>query len=76
MDTFIIGAVVGLFVLALWAAFTFVGALFFAWAWNLVMPLLWAAAPHITWLHALAISILLGALKGIVQFSKTVNKRK
>ena len=71
-----VGLIVAFFVLLLWAAFTFIGALLFAWAWNFVVPLFWHTAPHLTWVHALCISFVLGALKGIVQFSTTVNKSK
>lgn len=75
-DMVLVGVIVGLFVLLLWAGLTALGALFFMWAWNLLMPLLWHSAPHIGFWHAVAAGILIGTIKGIIQFSTTVNKHK
>lgn len=66
------GAVVA--VIALILAVCFISACLFAWAWNLVVPLLWHAAPHLTWVHAIAIGFVSSAIKGII--SVTVNKAK
>lgn len=57
------------FIVGLWA----LGMLIFMWAWNLIMPLLWHGAPHITFIQAIAIGIILGLVKGL--FSVTVNKK-
>ena len=73
MDDFIIGAVIAILVLILWAAFTAFAGLLFMWAWNFVMPVLWHGAPHITWLQAVAVGFLIGFVKGL--FSLTFNHK-
>jgi hypothetical protein len=73
-EKFIVGAIVGLFILAIWAGLTTIVAVLFMWAWNLFMPLVWATAPKIGFWHAIAAGFLLGAIKGIFQFSQSVTK--
>jgi hypothetical protein len=58
--------------LMLTVGIAFVSACVLAWAWNLVVPLLWHAAPHLTWLHTLAIWFVLSLVRGII----TVNVHK
>lgn len=70
------GVIMALFVLPLWAGVAALGAFCFMWAWNLLMPLLWHAAPHLGFWHAYAACILIDTVKGIIQFSNTGNKTK
>jgi len=76
MNKVIIGAIVGAIVLLLWAGFTALGALLFMWAWNLLVPVLWHAAPHLGFWQAVAAGILIGTVKGVIQFTNTINKNK
>jgi hypothetical protein len=46
-----------------------------AWSWNFVMPLFWAGAPQITWLHALGVTVLLSAIGGIFNRTTTVVRK-
>jgi hypothetical protein len=59
-------------VIALCTAVCFISACLFAWAWNLVVPLLWHAAPRLTWVHAVAIGFVFSLVRGLV----TVNVNK
>jgi hypothetical protein len=43
----------------------------FATAWNFVVPLFWHAAPHLSWLHGVAIGFVVGILRGIFTFNQT-----
>lgn len=54
-----------------WVSFVTGAALLFMWAWNLLMPLMWAAAPHITLIQAIAAGFLLGVIRGIIQVTVT-----
>lgn len=40
----------------------------FAWAWNMVMPLFWHSAPHLSFWQALAFGVLLGYAMGSLRF--------
>jgi hypothetical protein len=58
----------------IWAFFSVLGLMIFMWAWNFVAPLFWAAAPHITFLQAFAIGVVVGVVRSVV--SVTVNAAK
>ena len=75
-ETIVLGVIVALLILLLWAGITALGALFFMWAWNLLMPLIWHAAPHLGFWQAVAAGILIGTVKGVIQFTNTINKNK
>jgi hypothetical protein len=62
----IIAALVFLAVAAIYA----LGGLFFMLIWNWLMPFVWAAAPHLTWMQGIAISWIIGILQSI--FGRTV----
>lgn len=47
------------------------GPLIFMAAWNYVMPVFWAGAPHIGFWHALAAVIILGFIGGIFRGSRS-----
>lgn len=68
-ENFILGAVIGLIITIIVGLIFVVSGVVTAWAWNLIVPLFWKAAPHLTWLHGIALGLLLGLLKGIVHVS-------
>jgi hypothetical protein len=47
-----------------------VSALVLMWAWNLVVPLFWPAAPHLTFITALAINTILSLVKWTLGISR------
>jgi hypothetical protein len=59
--------------LVLLATLIFLIALILAWSWNFVAPAFWAGAPHLTWVHAIAISVLLSFVRGLV--ADTINRK-
>lgn len=67
--------VVILLMLLLWSVFMILGALIFTWSWNLLLPLLWAAAPKIGFWHAIAAGFLIGAVKSVISFSTYQNAK-
>lgn len=58
MLSFVVGA------MALAAVIILLGAFVLAWAWNVFVPLMWHAAPLLTYWQALALSVLLTYLRG------------
>jgi hypothetical protein len=47
-----------------------IGGLFFMLMWNFLMPHLWHAAPHLTWVGGITVSWIIGILQSI--FGRTV----
>jgi hypothetical protein len=47
-----------------------VSALVLMWAWNLAVPMFWPAAPHLTFITALAINAILSVVKWTFSISR------
>ena len=75
MEDFLIGAFVFIFVMVglalLWLSLTLFGGLLLTWAWNLLMPTLWHAAPMLSYWQGVAGVVLLQVLGNLFKF--TVN---
>ena len=70
-------SVAGLFILftvMFLVLFYVIGGAVFAWAWNIFMPLVWHAAPHIAWWQGVAGSVLFGIQQSIFSPRTTVQK--
>lgn len=63
MENFILGCIIAVFVVVFLVVYSLIGALCFAWAWNTVLPLLWAGAPHFGFWQGLASIVLLWYVK-------------
>jgi len=46
-------------------SYIFVFPLLLCWAWNLVAPVFWVTAPHLSYWQAFAITIIAGFIGGI-----------
>jgi hypothetical protein len=72
---FILGAILGviifLAIIGLWLAGIAISSVILTWAWNLVVPIFWKTAPHLTFWVGCGIVILLGFLGRM--FSRTTN---
>lgn len=72
MTGLIIVAIVVL-ILALIVAIYGISALLFMWAWNIIMPLMWTAAPVLTFWPSLGAVVLIGFVAGIFNRGAVVN---
>jgi energy-coupling factor transporter transmembrane protein EcfT len=61
--TAIFAAAIAVIVLAFIAAVYAVAGFAFGFMWNLLAPVVWHAAPHLGWLAAGALGILVGAVQ-------------
>jgi hypothetical protein len=71
----LLGAVTFVIVALMLAGIYALGAVFIAWAFNCIVPLFWHAAPHLTWVHGIAIEILSTIVRGLVTVNQKVEKK-